>query len=163
MSLRAPTLGGNFAVWGGLFATFDCTYAYLRRREDPWNAIASGATTGGILAARAGWKAMGKNAIIGGVLLAMIEGMGVMMQKMLAPPEPQQAVLAPPSAPGPGAGKGDGRDMGGNVNAPPPPTFATAGTGEVETSDMFQDHTTMFSDEEDAFAFGEMSDDEDGF
>jgi len=75
VTLRAPVLGGNFAVWGGLFSTFDCLYAYSRCREDSMNAIYSGATTGGILAWRAGWKAIVRNAIIGGVLLAMIEGL----------------------------------------------------------------------------------------
>lgn len=97
VQLRAPTLGGAFAVWGGLFATFDCSYAHLRGRDDHWNAIMSGATTGGILAARAGWKAMGKNAIIGGMLLGMIEGLGIMMEKMFKPEEQQQTVVAPPS------------------------------------------------------------------
>lgn len=95
--LRAPTLGGAFAVWGGLFATFDCTYAHLRKKEDPWNAIASGATTGGILAARAGWKAMGKNALIGGFLLAMIEGLGILVEKAFRQEAPVQGVMAPPT------------------------------------------------------------------
>lgn len=43
---------GNFAVWGGLFSCFDCTYAAVRKKEDPWNAIMAGASTGGVLAAR---------------------------------------------------------------------------------------------------------------
>jgi import inner membrane translocase subunit TIM17 len=97
VSLRAPTLGGNFAVWGGLFATFDCTYSAIRRKEDPWNSIAAGATTGGILAARAGWKSMGRNAIVGGCLLAMIEGLGVAINKMMGPGEAPPPVIAPPS------------------------------------------------------------------
>jgi hypothetical protein len=25
MKARAPVLGGNFGVWGGLFSTYDCT------------------------------------------------------------------------------------------------------------------------------------------
>ena len=49
---RAPVTGGSFATWGALFATFDCTFAALRRKEDPWNSIASGAATGGVLAMR---------------------------------------------------------------------------------------------------------------
>jgi len=49
---RSPVLGGQFAVWGGLFSTFDCALAGYRRREDPYNAIASGFLTGGVLAAR---------------------------------------------------------------------------------------------------------------
>ena len=39
---RAPVVGGNFAVWGGLFSTFDCSLVAIRRKEDPWNSIASG-------------------------------------------------------------------------------------------------------------------------
>ena len=48
--------------------------------------VAAGASTGGLLAARAGWKAAGKNAIIGGVLLGMIEGLNLAVGKMFAPP-----------------------------------------------------------------------------
>ncbi len=43
---RSPVLGGNFAVWGGLFAACDCSLVALRRKEDPWNSILSGAATG---------------------------------------------------------------------------------------------------------------------
>jgi hypothetical protein len=50
--LRAPVLGGNFGVWGGVFSVYDCSLAYIRRTEDPWNAIMAGAATGGTLAAR---------------------------------------------------------------------------------------------------------------
>lgn len=39
-------------MWGGLFSTFDCSLVYLRKKEDPWNAIMSGAMTGGVLSAR---------------------------------------------------------------------------------------------------------------
>ena len=38
---RAPVLGGNFGVWGGLFSTFDCTVKGIRKKEDPWNASTS--------------------------------------------------------------------------------------------------------------------------
>lgn len=93
MTLRGPTAGGAFAVWGGLFATFDCTYTHLREKEDPWNAIAAGATTGGVLACRSGWKSIGKNALVGGILLGMFEGINIMMQKMLSEPEQQHQGL----------------------------------------------------------------------
>jgi import inner membrane translocase subunit TIM17 len=86
--LRAPTLGGNFAVWGGLFSAYDCAFIHLRNKEDPFNAIAAGAFTGGTLAARAGLKAIGKNAIIGGVLLAMIEGLSAGLTHMMQPEAP---------------------------------------------------------------------------
>lgn len=75
---RSPVLGGQFAVWGGLFACCDCTLTAIRQKEDPWNSIVSGAATGGILAVRAGPRAMASAAAVGGVLLALIEGMGIM-------------------------------------------------------------------------------------
>merc|ERR1719253_1007669 len=81
---RSPVLGGQFAVWGGLFACCDCTLTAVRQKEDPWNSIVSGAATGGILAARAGPKAVASAAVVGGTLLALIEGFGIMMTKMFA-------------------------------------------------------------------------------
>jgi len=78
---RAPIIGGNFAVWGGLFSTIDCSLIKVRGKEDPWNAIISGAATGGILAARSGVPAMVGSALIGGVLLAMIEGVGILFTR----------------------------------------------------------------------------------
>lgn len=77
VKVRAPVLGGSFAVWGGLFSTFDCTLVGIRQKEDPWNSIASGALTGGVLASRSGVRAMGKSAAVGGVLLALIEGVSI--------------------------------------------------------------------------------------
>ena len=117
---RAPVMGGNFAVWGGLFSSFDCTLVAIRKKEDPWNSIISGAATGGVLAARGGWRAASRSAAVGGVLLAMIEGLNIFLTKMMAdttpppyapppyqPPPPQQreSVLQPrqPQAPAGGA------------------------------------------------------------
>ena len=85
---RVPSHPGNFAVWGGLFSTFDCSLVGIRKKEDPWNSIVSGAATGGVLAARGGWRAAGRSAAVGGVLLAMIEGLQIFMTKMLSEPSP---------------------------------------------------------------------------
>ena len=49
---RAPALGGQFAVWGGLFAASDCTITHLRGKEDWKNSVAAGAATSGLLAIR---------------------------------------------------------------------------------------------------------------
>lgn len=103
---RGPVLGGQFAVWGGLFACCDCSLTAYRQKEDPWNSIISGAATGGILAARAGPRVMASSAAIGGVLLALIEGMGIMFTRMASPPVPDFSdpnamdVTAPPTAGG---------------------------------------------------------------
>ena len=56
-------------MWGGLFSTFDCTLVALRKKEDPWNSIASGALTGGFLQLRTGMRSAAKSAAFGGVLL----------------------------------------------------------------------------------------------
>lgn len=107
VTARSPVLGGQFAVWGGLFACCDCTLTAIRQKEDPWNSIASGFVTGGVLAARAGPKQMASAAMVGGVLLALIEGMGIMFTRMMAPPVPTAEdyatamdVTAPPTAGG---------------------------------------------------------------
>lgn len=82
--MRAPVLGGNFGVWGGLFSSFDCAIKGLRHKEDPWNAIGAGFLTGGSLAIRGGFKAARNGAIGCAVLLAVIEGVGIGFQKMMA-------------------------------------------------------------------------------
>jgi hypothetical protein len=38
---NARRLGGSFAVWGGLFSTFDCCLVAIRNKEDPYNSIVS--------------------------------------------------------------------------------------------------------------------------
>ncbi|KAI8872212.1 mitochondrial import inner membrane translocase subunit TIM17 [Ramicandelaber brevisporus] len=92
---RAPVLGGNFGVWGGMFSTFDCALKEIRRKEDPWNAIGSGALTGGFLAARSGYKVALGSAVFGGVFLALIEGVGIVFGKMFAPQQPQHPMQVP--------------------------------------------------------------------
>ena len=96
-------VAGNFAIWGGMFSTFDCAMIAYRQKEDPWNAIASGALTGGVLAARgllrsfviqysstltddgsAGLGPCLRNAAIGGVLLAIFEGIGIALSRFAA-------------------------------------------------------------------------------
>ena len=81
---------GSFAVWGTVFSCCDCTMAYARKKEDPWNAISAGFLTGGILAARAGFKQMVKNAVVGGVILGLIEGVSIGVSRVLLPMYEQQ-------------------------------------------------------------------------
>jgi len=154
MAARGPVLGGQFAVWGGLFACCDCTLTSIRQKEDPWNSITSGAVTGGVLAARAGPKAAASAAVVGGVLLALIEGMGIMFTKMMSPPLPtpdmyEQAGAvdptapptagglmgrtAPPSAPSdPFSGGGGGGDGGGGGFGSE--TFSSEGSSSSSSS-----------------------------
>ncbi|ESQ52377.1 hypothetical protein EUTSA_v10017215mg [Eutrema salsugineum] len=96
VSMNAPRIGGSFAVWGGLFSTFDCTMVYIRQKEDPWNSIIAGAATGGFLSMRQGPTAAVRSAIFGGVLLGLIEGAGIMLNKLMTPPQPGQMMEEQP-------------------------------------------------------------------
>ena len=147
MQARGPVLGGQFAVWGGLFACCDCSLTAIRQKEDPWNSIISGAATGGVLAARAGPRAMASAAAVGGVLLALIEGMGIMFTKMTSPglPTPEDYAAAgamDPTAPPTAGGLGmlptappTTSDSGGGSSFNP---FASSsGGGGDSSSDSF--------------------------
>ncbi|KAG2659014.1 hypothetical protein PVAP13_1KG329200 [Panicum virgatum] len=114
--MLALRLGGSFAVWGGLFSTFDCALVYAREKEDPWNSIASGAATGGQLAMRQGLLAAGRSAVFGSALLALIEGAGIMLNRVLVvPPLPEELLQYPGQDPGQGLPPDPGQ------NAPPRP------------------------------------------
>lgn len=62
---RSPVTGGQFAAWGGMFSLIDCGLIYVRKKEDPFNSIASGAITGGLLMIRNGPAAMAGSALLG--------------------------------------------------------------------------------------------------
>lgn len=108
---EAPRIGGSFAVWGGLFSTFDCTLVAIRKKEDPWNSIAAGALTGGFLQLRTGPRSAARSAAFGGVLLAMIEGLGILLTRTTAPPP------APPMMPDMGSAA---PSMAGPSSSQPP-------------------------------------------
>lgn len=137
MKLKGPIVGGNFAVWGGLFSTIDCGLVALRKKEDPWNSITSGAVTGAVLAARQGKGAMIGSAIIGGVLLALIEGVGIMFTRLSSDqfkpvsPIEYERMMAEQEA------KGEGPEAGGGGF----PTFGSGSSSSplgFETQSNFQ-------------------------
>ena len=91
---RAPNTGGAFAVWGGTFNAFDCTLQYIRKRDDHWNAIASGFLTGGVVAYRTGVMSASQSAFIGGALLALIEGVSAVFTRYMQQTPREQALAA---------------------------------------------------------------------
>lgn len=92
-----------------MFSTIDCALIHIRKKEDPWNSIISGAATGGILAARNGLPAMAGSAFIGGMLLALIEGVGIMFTRLSAEQfQPQLPPMEDPSQLGPTQGNSSG-------------------------------------------------------
>lgn len=98
---EAPKIGGSFAVWGGLFSTFDCTLVAIRKKEDPWNSIAAGALTGGFLQLRTGLPSAARSAAFGGILLGMIEGVGILLTRLTAPPPAPVPMVEMPQGPTP--------------------------------------------------------------
>jgi hypothetical protein len=107
MKARAPVVGGNFGVWGGMFSTFDCAVKGFRKKEDAWNAIISGFMTGGCLALRSGfywvcsWRSLHavlggprgafQSAVACGILLGVFEGVGVLLGRVFSEGQRPQA------------------------------------------------------------------------
>lgn len=105
--LRGSLTGVQFAAWGGMFSTIDCGMVALRKKEDPLNSIVSGGLTGALLAVRSGPKVMAGSAVLGAVILAMIEGVGLVTSRWMGsmfdptapPPEALEDPLNLPSKP----------------------------------------------------------------
>lgn len=98
--MRSPLTASQFAAWGGMFSTIDCCLVAIRKKEDPFNSIASGGLTGAFLSVRSGPRVMAGSAILGAVILAMIEGVSVVtsrwMGSMMDPTAPPPEVLDDP-------------------------------------------------------------------
>jgi len=97
--INSPKTAAGFAVWGFSFSLCDCTLIRIRRREDAYNSIIAGGVTGYVLAARQGQAAALVSGAIGCVLLALIEGGSVMMNRvgteMLKPMAPKIDIETP--------------------------------------------------------------------
>lgn len=168
VATRVPILGGSFAVWGTVFSCCDCTIAYARKKEDPWNAISAGFFTGGILAARAGFKQMVKNAVVGGVILGLIEGVSIGVTRVLLPMYEKQAeeqgmvidMLDPPIDPLMRKGRTNPKDV-----YTPIPIMPGAGSGSGNLGAGFDlDKVSSFDDEvskSDKFTASSSGNDED--
>lgn len=52
----------------------ECLLIHYRQKDDPYNAIMGGFVTGGLLSIRGGASIAFKQAMIGGVILCIIEG-----------------------------------------------------------------------------------------
>ena len=71
-------------MWGGMFSSIECMLIYYRQKDDGRNAVAAGFITGGLLAIRGGAAVAFKQAMIGGVILLIIETVGGLMQAIMA-------------------------------------------------------------------------------
>lgn len=59
----------------------DCSMIQVRGKQDPRNSVKSGVFTGAILAARNGPLSVVGSAVIGGILLALIEAAGILLTR----------------------------------------------------------------------------------
>merc|ERR1711918_100168 len=141
---RAPIVGGSFAVWGMCFASFDCSLAAIRMKEDPWNAIMSGFCTGGLLSIRAGPRVAMRSAVAGGVILAIFEGIGIAAGKYFSPSSSlglgeEEMMMAGANASGLSHGEFMKRvnDPKDPTTPPPPQGYGSFGKGgEYNTSSL---------------------------
>ncbi|XP_045799506.1 mitochondrial import inner membrane translocase subunit TIM17-2-like [Trifolium pratense] len=113
VGLKAGRIGGSFAVWSVLFSTFDCSMVYIRKKEDPWNSILSAAATGGLLSMRRGFAASAKSAAFGAVLLGLIEGTGIALNKYSSAQQDMPPVMIEDMPPQPPKSSWFGRLFGG--------------------------------------------------
>ena len=128
---EAPKIGGSFAVWGGLFSAFDCSLVALRHKEDPWNPILSGALTGGILQVRYGFASAARSAAFVGLLLGLIEGVSIMLNRMTAPMPEQSLPMDAAGGLGPAPGVPAAAPPSAPVETPSSPPEPEAGGGGV--------------------------------
>jgi Tim17/Tim22/Tim23/Pmp24 family len=69
---RAPQLGGAFAAWAGIFGVCQCVLMQIRNgKDDIFNEIIAGGTTGGILNIRGGWSFAARGASSGALFLGL--------------------------------------------------------------------------------------------
>lgn len=80
-------------MWGAVFGTSDCIVRSVRQTEDMKNGVIAGFMTGAALVVRSGPKMMLGSGIMCGILLGVMEGMGVLMQRMFAGQNKQVAPI----------------------------------------------------------------------
>ncbi|XP_035583305.1 mitochondrial import inner membrane translocase subunit Tim17-B-like [Zalophus californianus] len=83
--IQAPQIRGSFAICGGdTTFTIGCSLVRLRSKEDPWNSITIRALTGAVLAACSGPLVMMGSAMMEGILLALLEAVGIVLTRSTA-------------------------------------------------------------------------------
>lgn len=95
-STKAPTLGGHFAQWAAVYSSVECVITQRHGTPNSRTAmdgIASGFFTAGILSARFGTKIAGRTAVVGGLVLAVVEAVAYSFRR--TPHQPPPVAAAP--------------------------------------------------------------------
>ncbi|KAI0990570.1 hypothetical protein GJ496_008760 [Pomphorhynchus laevis] len=109
---KAPRTGAAFSAWAVAFSAIDCSLVYVRKKEDPWNSIMSGALTGGLISIRQGRAMMISSSLFGGLMLAAIEGFGILFNRYST----RMMMMAEPPSSGGGADFSSGYSKGNSTN-----------------------------------------------
>lgn len=80
--LNAPRVSSRFAARFGVLGVFDALLYYAcDQKDNPRNFVVAGAATGGFLKLRHGVRAASRSGVIGGAALAVIEGLGILLER----------------------------------------------------------------------------------
>ncbi|KAF9593006.1 hypothetical protein IFM89_019733 [Coptis chinensis] len=87
MRINAPRTGGFSLGW--FVFCFDCYMVFLREKEDHYNSIIA-AATGAFVQLRRGLRPMCGSAVVGGVFLALIEGVNIAVNSFVTQLQEEQ-------------------------------------------------------------------------
>ncbi|KAF8728983.1 hypothetical protein HU200_018289 [Digitaria exilis] len=104
---NAPRVAGSWAAFFGLWCAFENAAFHARRRDDPWNAVASCAAASAFVELRRGARVAARAGVAGAVFVSLIEGLSLVLHRLVAvkpapaveppPPPAVEAVPAPPT------------------------------------------------------------------
>lgn len=79
--LYVPKFVHQLNLQGGLFAAINCSMAYVRQKEQPWDPLISAAATSGLLTMRQGLRASAVAALYSGAAVVLLEGGTALAEK----------------------------------------------------------------------------------
>ncbi|XP_062195270.1 mitochondrial import inner membrane translocase subunit TIM17-3-like [Phragmites australis] len=72
---NGPRVAGLLGAYSAVFCSFETAISLARRREDPWNSIAAGAASTGLLNMRRGASAAALSALLGTTVVVVALGL----------------------------------------------------------------------------------------
>ncbi|XP_062213721.1 mitochondrial import inner membrane translocase subunit TIM17-3-like [Phragmites australis] len=103
LRVNAPRVAGSWGAFFGISCAFESAMSLARRKEDPWNSVAAGAATWGLLDARLGARAAARSVILGATVVALFQGVYIVFDRnflavpQYVPPVPDDPCLPAPA------------------------------------------------------------------
>ncbi|KAG9448773.1 hypothetical protein H6P81_008738 [Aristolochia fimbriata] len=79
--MNTPRSAGSMALFGGLYSVFECSMAYIRQKEDPWNPIIGNAAVCGFHWRKEGFRAVTRATAVGAAVAAAGQQVIIMRDK----------------------------------------------------------------------------------